>query len=137
MKNIRKKLITQNGGQIYIVKTNIKNWCNITSIHTSKVNNDVYIVSNHNALSHLHNNKCQQLNLLHELGHLREKFKSHLISELFATFYGFFKYRKLLFPHLKIRDLLIIFDMPHFKYYFLHIPNINPNNFVVKHEKND
>lgn len=111
--NIRKKLINlhTNGKlpPIYIVKTKKQNTdrMSIQWKHPLTLDRDCYITIHPSLCKEWHKNKDIQLCLLHELGHIGNFYNNFFINEIFATIYGFFKYRNAMFPHLTIKDLII------------------------------
>ena len=105
IKGIRKELELTTGGNIYFVKT--KQWPDgWMRNQRNGTNGDRYIIGHPNMFRHWHNNKMIQVSILHEFGHCRNKFKSFFLNEVWASGYGFFKYRKAFAPHLTILDLL-------------------------------
>lgn len=96
IKGIR-KLKVAGGGQFYIVKN--KRW----DIHRLAIWNrrgNVFLIINPKFARNWHKDKLKKAHVLHELGH-RYGIKIHFINELVASFYGYYKYKRLC-PEVKL-----------------------------------
>jgi hypothetical protein len=95
-------------GKVYFIKH--KNFNEkIVSIRGNNNTGDLYIVANKLWYKNVHKNKDKELMILHELGHILSSSKIHLINEVKATIYGWYKYNK--FSTIKIGFIYVLFFM--------------------------
>ena len=90
-------------GQLYIVKSKRiipAAWM----IRVNEKNGDCYVASHPENFRNWHNCKLSKSTFLHELGHLKKKYKWHFLDEIMATWNGR-KYRKSICPELKWWDV--------------------------------